>query len=533
KVNGILHKVQQAVMQFEATLRQFIIDDKGTIAIVVFGLPPIFHEDNAARGVSLGFKLLQQGVKVKIGVTTGTAFAGVIGNASRSEYAAVGDVVNMSARLMGKATPNTMLCDAQTRKEAGDQFNFKESMRIKVKGKEHLITVYEPLSSEGLRRNNTERSKFVDRGLDTTGLQDLIDGARKPAGNKTVLIEGERGSGKSVLLSQAGPHSSVVVDMMDRVNLHTFCSAGDMHERQTSLYPFRQILCQLLGNNVETLMNTHHHPVSHWGPRGGFTGGGGGGGVGGAEGTVGGGVAEEVHLRKIGVRRRSSEHVSFICVFVYARGRGKASESNNRYNHAGSTPTRLHSPRLYCPPAWKLLLLPFRLSSLSCNVIPTTKRIHTHHFCLRQVMSHNDPKGDRARLHRNPILVSLMQDLRLNKHLHLLNMIMPLYNDSSVGGTSGNIGILDHHEKLRHLGEILSALLVVHLQNGVAGSTGAQPSGTNGVPGPAIAERKRRGSIPKVNGSPITQLFNDTPEARGCQAAIVFDNAQWLDHNRW
>lgn len=40
--------------------------------------------------------------------------------------------MNMSARLMGKADRNTVLCDASTAKEAEDAFSFKEAMRIKV-----------------------------------------------------------------------------------------------------------------------------------------------------------------------------------------------------------------------------------------------------------------------------------------------------------------------------------------------------------------------------------------------------------------
>lgn len=46
QVNRIVRKVQEAVCHYDATLRQFIVDDKGTVAIVVFGLPPIFHEVN-------------------------------------------------------------------------------------------------------------------------------------------------------------------------------------------------------------------------------------------------------------------------------------------------------------------------------------------------------------------------------------------------------------------------------------------------------------------------------------------------------
>jgi class 3 adenylate cyclase len=77
--------------------------------------------------------------QAQIGITTGTAYAGVIGTAARSEYAAVGDIVNMSARLMCRALPNTLLCDAATAKEAEDAFSFLDAAKIQVKGKAELV----------------------------------------------------------------------------------------------------------------------------------------------------------------------------------------------------------------------------------------------------------------------------------------------------------------------------------------------------------------------------------------------------------
>lgn len=50
QVDKIVKKVQEAVCHFDATLRQFIVDDKGTVAIVVFGLPPIYHEAREGEG---------------------------------------------------------------------------------------------------------------------------------------------------------------------------------------------------------------------------------------------------------------------------------------------------------------------------------------------------------------------------------------------------------------------------------------------------------------------------------------------------
>ena len=45
--------VQSAAYSYYGTLRQVIVDDKGFVAIVVFGLPPFFLEDNAARAIKV------------------------------------------------------------------------------------------------------------------------------------------------------------------------------------------------------------------------------------------------------------------------------------------------------------------------------------------------------------------------------------------------------------------------------------------------------------------------------------------------
>lgn len=47
----VLLAVQTAVYQFEGSVNKFLMDDKGSTLIAVFGLPPLSHEDDATRGV--------------------------------------------------------------------------------------------------------------------------------------------------------------------------------------------------------------------------------------------------------------------------------------------------------------------------------------------------------------------------------------------------------------------------------------------------------------------------------------------------
>ena len=85
----------------EGSLNKFLMDDKGSTLIVVFGLPPMSHQNDAERAVLCGFSLRRELERIKckcsIGIATGTVFAGVVGTSgSRREYSVIGDSVNLS-----------------------------------------------------------------------------------------------------------------------------------------------------------------------------------------------------------------------------------------------------------------------------------------------------------------------------------------------------------------------------------------------------------------------------------------------------
>ena len=103
------------------------MDDKGTTLIGVFGLYPAHDNDpflSIKCALSIVNSLEEKGIQAKVGITTGTVFAAEVGNDRRCEYAIIGDIVNMSARLMGatskinkKLYENiSILCDQATYK---------------------------------------------------------------------------------------------------------------------------------------------------------------------------------------------------------------------------------------------------------------------------------------------------------------------------------------------------------------------------------------------------------------------------------
>lgn len=132
--------------------RQFLVDDKGCVIIVVFGVPPLFaHEDDSYRALktSLELKLVLKKLRIEnsIGISTGNAYCGAIGCALRQEHAVIGDAVNTAARLAAASSRNehAILCDSETQKMCSDKFLFLEQGQIKVKGKQTVLNVYSPL----------------------------------------------------------------------------------------------------------------------------------------------------------------------------------------------------------------------------------------------------------------------------------------------------------------------------------------------------------------------------------------------------
>jgi class 3 adenylate cyclase len=81
------------------------MDDKGSTLIVIFGAHPFSFPENASRAISTSQVMVSElgkvNVKVKIGITSGSVFTGVIGaTGGRREYSLLGDSVNLAARLM-------------------------------------------------------------------------------------------------------------------------------------------------------------------------------------------------------------------------------------------------------------------------------------------------------------------------------------------------------------------------------------------------------------------------------------------------
>ncbi len=144
----------ETTFKHDGTLDKFL----GDAVMAVFGAP-IAHPDHSARAIrtalamqegirGLNERRAQQGkepIAVGIGVSAGEAVAGTVGTEDRMEYTVIGDSVNLAARLESNAKPHQILISQRTYERVRDLVDARPLGRIRVKGKEEEVEVYEVL----------------------------------------------------------------------------------------------------------------------------------------------------------------------------------------------------------------------------------------------------------------------------------------------------------------------------------------------------------------------------------------------------
>jgi class 3 adenylate cyclase len=138
---------QEIISHAGGFLRQFLVDDKGCVLIAMWGVPAATFPDNALRAlwatVTMCEKLKTMHMPLSCGMTTGNVYCGTVGSMMRQEYAAIGDVVNLAARLMSKAHETIYIDEASfTRLPELVQNKLEGLPEIKVKGKDAPIKPY-------------------------------------------------------------------------------------------------------------------------------------------------------------------------------------------------------------------------------------------------------------------------------------------------------------------------------------------------------------------------------------------------------
>ncbi|MGA9192190.1 MAG: adenylate/guanylate cyclase domain-containing protein [Anaerolineales bacterium] len=214
-VGGAHQRVSQAIYRYEGTIAQLLGD-----GVLAFFGAPLAHEDDPERAIRAGLNLLDgiasyakelkqagrvEDFQVRVGLNTGLVVVGDIGTDLHMEYLAVGDTVNLAARVQSAAEPGELLVTQSTYKLAMGLFEFEDQGEIEVKGKAEPIHVFRAVkeSHGAVRRRGISGldSPLVGRSREFATLNQTIEEVGRGNGSIVSLVA-EAGLGKSRLIAE-------------------------------------------------------------------------------------------------------------------------------------------------------------------------------------------------------------------------------------------------------------------------------------------------------------------------------------------
>ena len=227
-INEAFDLMSQAVFRYEGTIAQL----QGDAMLAFFGAP-VAHEDDPYRAVRAALDMVERvgdfarelkathGIEFRIraGINSGPVIVGNVGSDLRYEYTALGDAVNVAARVQTAAQPGEVLVTAQTQRFTANAFDFEDLGAIEVKGKAEPIHLFrvarlraQPGRTRGLEAVGLS-SPLVGRQAELEALAKAWGVVRAGRGRVAVIV-GEPGIGKSRLLAEL--REMVVGDVAER-----------------------------------------------------------------------------------------------------------------------------------------------------------------------------------------------------------------------------------------------------------------------------------------------------------------------------
>jgi len=261
KLDTFVRWVQEVVTRYDGSLLQLVIGDKGSYLYAIFGAP-IAHEDDARRAVLSALELrspppeMDYIESVQIGVSQGTMRTGAYGGTTRRTYAALGDEVNMAARLMQSAGHGEVLVSKRVQKATADAFTWETLPPVRVKGKSEPVPVARliRMSEAQVGTGSTAYTNpLVGRETELAQLVQFLQPIFEDKFAGMVYVYGEAGVGKSRLvyeLRQKLLSSSSGRGAGSRRGVSWFTCPAEQILRQ-SLYPFKHFLRGYFGQYTD------------------------------------------------------------------------------------------------------------------------------------------------------------------------------------------------------------------------------------------------------------------------------------------
>ncbi len=221
--------VREQFHNFSGYFKEIDFGDKGGVIVGFFGAP-LTYGDNTERALEFVLSLRGELLSVqkkspldyKIGMTSGMVYTGIIGGKERCQYAAVGNTVNLAARLMVYADWGEILVDKNIIKEKG--FGFRHKGDILYKGFEGPISTFKLIGRE--EQKAFYSGQMIGRDKELNQLVGFMSKIFNNTFAGVTVIYGEAGIGKSRLAYE----TNAALQKIGKVNWHT-CQADQILQK--------------------------------------------------------------------------------------------------------------------------------------------------------------------------------------------------------------------------------------------------------------------------------------------------------------
>jgi class 3 adenylate cyclase/predicted ATPase len=211
-LRGIIRRYEDVCAGVIARFEGYVFQRLGDGIVAYFGFP-LAHEDEAERAIRAGLEIVQSllqlelpdagRLQVRVGISTGLVVVSDIRSADKS---AVGESMNLAARLQAVALPGSIVVNELTRQLAGGSFEYEDLGRQDLKGIAHPVRVWRvlglsPAESRFEAATRSGLTPLVGRAREIALLLQRWDLAQDGIG-QVVLLSGEPGVGKSRILQE-------------------------------------------------------------------------------------------------------------------------------------------------------------------------------------------------------------------------------------------------------------------------------------------------------------------------------------------